>query len=219
MKLPYLESFGYYASCMILFNFIYLLRMMQEEILCKYGFDYGMNAAAKEFDGENKYIRITDIDDKSHKFLQEDLVSPDGNLEEKYLVKKNDLLFARTGASTGKSYLYNENDGKLYYAGFLIRVHVVNANSYFIYSQTLTSKYQTWLKIMSVRSGQPGINAEEYKNLPIILPPLPEQQTIAEVLSTADKEIDLLKSDIEQEKQKKKALMQLLLTGIVRVKL
>lgn len=41
MKLPYLESFGYYASCMILFNFIYLLRMMQEEILCKYNIDWG----------------------------------------------------------------------------------------------------------------------------------------------------------------------------------
>ena len=52
----------------------------------------------------------------------------------------------------------------------------------------------------------------------IFLPPLPEQQAIAEVLSTADKEIDLLKAEIEQEKLKKKSLMQLLLTGIVRVK-
>lgn len=50
------------------------------------------------------------------------------------------------------------------------------------------------------------------------LPPLGEQTAIAEVLSTADHEIDLLQQDIEQEKQKKKALMQLLLTGIVRVK-
>ena len=48
-------------------------------------------------------------------------------------------------------------------------------------------------------------------------PDINEQAAIAEVLSTADSEIDLLRKDIEQEKQKKKALMQLLLTGIVRV--
>ena len=50
------------------------------------------------------------------------------------------------------------------------------------------------------------------------MPPLGEQTAIAEVLSAADREIELLQQDIEQEKQKKKALMQLLLTGIVRVK-
>lgn len=50
------------------------------------------------------------------------------------------------------------------------------------------------------------------------IPDIKEQAAIAEVLSTADREIELLQQDIEQEKQKKKALMQLLLTGIVRVK-
>ena len=68
------------------------------------GFDYGMNAAAKEYDGKNKYIRITDIDDVSHKFNSIDLVSPNAELEEKYRVNEGDILFARTGASSGKSY-------------------------------------------------------------------------------------------------------------------
>jgi type I restriction enzyme S subunit len=49
------------------------------------------------------------------------------------------------------------------------------------------------------------------------LPPTEEQEAIAEILSTADKEIEILQKDLDQEKQKKKALMQLLLTGIVRV--
>lgn len=63
-----------------------------------------------------------------------------------------------------------------------------------------------------------NIAVDDFFNSKILLP-LPEEQTaIAEVLSTADREIDLLQQDIEQEKQKKKALMQLLLTGIVRVK-
>ena len=84
------------------------------------GFDYGMNAAAKSFDGNNKYIRITDIDEVSSQYLYDDVVSPDGELEDRYLVKENDILLARTGASTGKSYLYRNSDGKLYFAGFLI---------------------------------------------------------------------------------------------------
>ena len=66
------------------------------------GFDYGMNAAAKSFDGNNKYIRITDIDEVSSQYLYDDVVSPDGELEDRYLVKENDILLARTGASTGK---------------------------------------------------------------------------------------------------------------------
>ncbi|WP_270599210.1 hypothetical protein [Clostridium baratii] len=97
-------------------------------------FEYGMNSAAIDFDGENKYIRITDIDDESNKYKSDSLVSPEGNLDEKYLVKCNDILFARTGASVGKSYLYNEEDGKLYFAGFLIRGNVKERyNSKFIF--------------------------------------------------------------------------------------
>ena len=74
------------------------------------------------------------------------------------------------------------------------------------------------VKRMSAKNSVDSVRFDMISGMSIFLPPLQEQQTIAEVLSTADKEIDLLKSDIEQEKQKKKALMQLLLTGIVRVK-
>lgn len=67
-------------------------------------------------------------------------------------------------------------------------------------------------------SGVPRLNASTIGSVDIFAPEFPEQTAIAEVLSAADREIDLLRQDIEQEKQKKKALMQLLLTGIVRVK-
>ena len=67
-------------------------------------FEYGLNAAAKEFDGKNKYIRITDIDDDSREFLLSDLSSPDTCLDgmSKYLLSSGDIVFARTGASVGK---------------------------------------------------------------------------------------------------------------------
>lgn len=182
------------------------------------GFDYGMNAAAKEYDGKNKYIRITDIDDVSHKFNSIDLVSPNAELEDKYRVNEGDILFARTGASTGKSYLYDKKDGVLYFAGFLIRVHVLKDDPFFIYVQTLSSKYQNWLKKMSMRSGQPGVNAEEYKKLPILVPTLPEQNAITEVLFATDEELSLLKQQLENYKMQKQGLMQKLLTGQWRVK-
>ena len=80
-------------------------------------FEYGLNAAAKEYDGENKYIRITDIDDESREFKQEDITSPDTDLSsaENYKLSEGDILFARTGASVGKNYIYKASDGLVYY--------------------------------------------------------------------------------------------------------
>ena len=152
-------------------------------------FMYGMNTAATVYDGENQYIRITDIDERTRLFTPNPLSSPDGELEDKYLLEKGDILFARTGASVGKSYLYSEKDGKIFFAGFLIRLNVKTENPYFIFSQTLTEKYQKWVLTMSMRSGQPGINAEEYKLLPIALPSFEEQSEIAFFLSKIDERI------------------------------
>ena len=150
------------------------------------GFDYGMNAAAKSFDGNNKYIRITDIDEVSSQYLYDDVVSPDGELEDRYLVKENDILLARTGASTGKSYLYRNSDGKLYFAGFLIRANIYKHNSYFVFSQLHTLRYKKWISVMSARSGQPGINSQEYASFPVYTTSLQEEDKIATFLKLLD---------------------------------
>ena len=153
------------------------------------GFDYGMNAAAKSFDGNNKYIRITDIDEVSSQYLYDDVVSPDGELEDRYLVKENDILLARTGASTGKSYLYRNSDGKLYFAGFLIRANIYKHNSYFVFSQLHTHRYKKWISVMSARSGQPGINSQEYASFPVYTTSLQEEDKIATFLKLLDERI------------------------------
>lgn len=150
------------------------------------GFDYGMNAAAKNYDGVNKYIRITDIDEASSTYTDKDIVSPDGVLTDNYLVNNRDILLARTGASTGKSYLYKKSDGKLYYAGFLIRVNVTTHDPYFIFSQLHTHRYWRWVSIMSARSGQPGINSQEYSSFPIFTTSIEEESKIAKLLSLID---------------------------------
>jgi type I restriction enzyme S subunit len=153
--------------------------------------EYGMNAPAKEYDGSNKYIRITDIDEDTCTYKCDDVVSPNAQLEDKYKVRKNDILFARTGASTGKAYLYNEKDGLMYYAGFLIRGNVKPTyNAKFVFLQTQTQKYKKWVDIMSIRSGQPGINSQEYSGFKFHLPPLKvEQDKISTLFTLLDERI------------------------------
>lgn len=180
---------------------------------------YGMNSAATKFDGENRYIRITDIDDETHALLPNDVVSPSGELDDKYLVKKGDILLARTGASTGKSFLYHPKDGKLFYAGFLIKAHVLpSSDDYFIYSQTLTDRYWKWVKTASMRSGQPGINANEYASYSFAVPSLPEQRKIADFLSAVDAVIAAQQAEVDAWEQRKKGVMQKLFSQEVRFK-
>ncbi len=178
---------------------------------------YGMNSSAIKYDGKHKYIRINDIDESTHKFSPKPLTSPSGNTEEKYKLKSGDILLARTGASVGKSYLYNEKDGDVYFAGFLIKFFINKACSTFVYYQTLISTYDSWVKSISVRSGQPGINAEEYKLFKLPLPPLPEQEKIVEVLETWDGYIGELTKAIRLKKKFKKGLAEKLLTGKLRL--
>lgn len=178
---------------------------------CKFGdiatgFDYGMNAAAKPYDGQNKYIRITDIDEASSTYNNEDVVSPDGTLSENYVVNERDILLARTGASTGKSYLYRKSDGKLYYAGFLIRANVAEHNPYFVFSQLHTHRYWRWVSIMSARSGQPGINSQEYASFPIFTTTLIEENKISTLLSLIDERIATQNKIIEDLKLLKSAI-------------
>ena len=82
-----------------------------------------MNTPAISFNGIDKYIRITDIDENTHRFNVDNITSPKETNDD-YLLTEGDILFARTGASVGKTYIYNSNDGKIYYAGFLIKGHI-----------------------------------------------------------------------------------------------
>jgi len=182
--------------------------------------EYGINAPAVPYDKNlPKYIRITDIDDEGN-FSTEKITSVICETASDYSLKEGDILFVRTGATTGKAYLYKKDDGELVFAGFLIRFKIDDkiADKYFVWSYTKTTKYENWVRKVSQRSGQPGLNSNEYSSLLLPLPPLSEQKRIAEVLSTWDKAIQLTEQLIRQKEQRKKWLMQQLLTGMKRLK-
>lgn len=157
-------------------------------------FEYGLNAAAKEYDGENKYIRITDIDDNTHEFLTDNLTSPDIELTgaDNYKLTEGDILFARTGASVGKSYIYKNSDGLVYYAGFLIRARIKEEyDTEFVFQNTLTDRYNKYIAVTSQRSGQPGVNAQEYAEFEIKVPKKEEQTKIGTYFRNIDNLITL----------------------------
>ena len=174
-------------------------------------FEYGLNAASKEFDGKNKYIRITDIDDDSHDFNQKDITSPDIDLSNagNFKLKEGDILFARTGASVGKTYIYKSSHGLVYYAGFLIRARIKEEyNPEFVFQNTLTKGYQKFIKVTSMRSGQPGINALEYYQFESMVPEKAEQSKIGKYFRHLDNLITLHQRKLEKLKNLKKACLE-----------
>ncbi len=181
---------------------------------------YGIGAAAVDYDPQLfRYLRITDIDDEG-RFKSTSKKSVDDEGAKNYLLQEGDIVFARTGNTTGKTYLYDKKDGDLVFAGFLIRFQPCHGvlNSRFLKAIAETQYYWKWVKATSSRTGQPGINSEEYATLKIPLPPVVEQEKIAEILSTVDNKLDTLTTQKIQYQTLKKGLMQKLLTGEIRAK-
>ncbi|PZU93794.1 MAG: hypothetical protein DCF32_23025, partial [Leptolyngbya sp.] len=180
---------------------------------------YGINAAAVPYEGIlPAYIRITDISDDGH-FSPNKLVGVDHRDSSQYFLEEGDLVFARTGASVGKSYLYKPQDGKLVYAGFLIRLqpdpNILLPD--FLSQYVQTAAYWNWVQVMSMRSGQPGINGNEYGQLLVPIPSAEEQRAIAATLSDVDALIAALDKLIAKQRHLKTATMQQLLTGKKRL--
>ena len=124
-------------------------------------------------------------------------------------MKNGDILFARTGASVGKTYIYKQNDGLVYYAGFLIRARIkseINAN--FVFQNTLTQRYDKFVTISSQRSGQPGINAQEYSDFTIMIPNKSEQDKIADYFLNLDSLITLQQQELEKLENIKKSCLE-----------
>lgn len=167
--------------------------------------EYGANTPATKYNSEvGRYIRITDIDEFGN--LNNDIVSPEV-AEKKYLLQKGDLLFARTGATVGKTYLHEE--GKALYAGYLIKYRFTDAVlPDFVFAYTHSQEYYQWVELTQKVGAQPNISAKQYDGLKIIVPPIEEQKSFVALMHQADKSKFELKQAIEKIDKVMRALMQ-----------
>ena len=168
---------------------------------------YGYGASAKKYDGDVRYIRITDIDDSGE--LSDDFKSPD-NFDKKYLLNNGDILFARSGATVGKTFQFKEKYGKCIYAGYLIRL-IPNTDIVlpeYIFQFTKTCYYYSFIESTKKAVAQPNINAQEYGDLIINIPPLAKQRVFVIFIQYIEKTKSVIKQSLNQLETLKKAKMQ-----------
>lgn len=159
---------------------------------------YGVSESAKA-SGEYKLLRITDIQNNRVNWNSVPFTNFDKTKVSSYLLKKGDILFARTGGTVGKSYLVDECPTNSIFASYLIRVQP----SSLCYSQYIKRFFESpwyWDQIIDKAngSGQPNCNGTKLANLLIPLPPLSEQKRIVEKLEVLLGELDTIEQTKEQ---------------------
>lgn len=167
---------------------------------------YGIGAPAVPYQEDKlTYLRITDInDDGSLNFS--DLKSVDAEDAEKYILKENDIVFARTGNSTGRSYFYEKQHGTLVYAGFLIKFSLDpnKVNPRILKYYTHSKPYFDWVNSFDTGATRGNINAKTYGDMEIELPSRKVQDKIVSILSSLDRKIELnnkINADLEEMAQ------------------
>lgn len=167
---------------------------------------YGIGAPAVPYQEDKlTYLRITDInDDGSLNFA--DLKCVDAEDAEKYILKENDIVFARTGNSTGRSYFYEKQHGTFVYAGFLIKFSLDpnKVNPRILKYYTHSKPYFDWVNSFDTGATRGNINAKTYGDMEIELPSRKVQDNIVSILSSLDRKIELnnkINADLEEMAQ------------------
>lgn len=165
--------------------------------------EYGANASACPRKGVMpRYVRITDIRDNGT-LSEKEIVSLDSDDWRRYLLHDGDVLFARSGNTVGKTYIYRPGDGPCAFAGYLIRFQFRSGavDPWYVFGVTRTAYYRGWVESHKRVAGQPNINGQEYSGLLIPEPPQPLQQKfgklakeIEQVLTKADSAAEQLEA-------------------------
>ena len=167
---------------------------------------YGIAASAVPFSEDlYTYLRITDINDDGS-LNRSDLKSVADDNAEQYLLKPNDIVFARTGGSTGRNYFYDGTDGIFVYAGFLIKFSIDESkvNPKYIKYYCQSQEYKNWVHSFNTGSTRGNINAQTYANMPIPVPSRAQQDLLVKILSSLDDKIELnnkINTNLEQQAQ------------------
>ncbi len=174
---------------------------------------YGLNEPASESNqNDPRYVRITDITDEG--ILRDDTFkSIPQDIAKGYLLEEGDLLFARSGATVGKTFIYNHSWGVCCFAGYLIgfRANASKVSARYLYYFTKSSAYWNWLNSSFTKSTIQNASADKYKSLPVSVPNIESQREILNFLDGSCKRIDSLISKkqllIELLKEKRAAII------------
>ena len=149
---------------------------------------YGIGASAVPYSPElYTYLRITDINDDGT-LNKSDLKSVSDEKASDYLLKPNDIVFARTGASTGRNYFYDGTDGEFVYAGFLIKFSLdpSKVNPRYVKYHCQSQVYRDWIAAFNTGSTRGNINAQTLASMPISLPDRENQDRIVKILDSLE---------------------------------
>ena len=171
---------------------------------------YGIGASAVPYSPSlHTYLRITDINDDGT-LNKNGLMSLDDENADDYILQPNDIVFARTGNSTGRSYFYDGSDGKLVYAGFLIKFSLDSkkVNPRILKYYTHSKPYFDWVRSFDTGGTRGNINAKTYGDMPIVLPPRNLQDKIVSILKSLDDKIEVNRKINENLEQQAQALFK-----------
>lgn len=171
---------------------------------------YGIAASAVERKADlPTYLRITDIFDDGTLNLSE-LKSVDAPNSDKYILKPNDIVFARTGGSTGRNYFYDGSDGVFVYAGFLIKFSIdpEKVNPKYVKYYCRSKQYNDWVQSFNTGSTRGNINAQIFGNMEIPLPERKQQDYLVSILEPIDEKIRNNKQVNENLEQQAQAFFQ-----------
>ncbi len=193
-------------------------RVLQEPL------QYGANEAA-ELDDPSlpRFVRITDID-RTGRLRDDTFRSLPVDVAEPYILLVGDLLFARSGATVGRTFLYDATSGTCAYAGYLIRARVnrSKAEPKYIWYFSGTKSYMNWLRAVQIQATIQNVSAERYSRMPIPLPAVAEQKAIVTHLDYETGRIDELlgrvECNIERLREYRTALITAAVTGKIDVR-
>jgi len=184
---------------------------------------YGANEPSSHIDRDSpRYIRITDFDEKGH-LLEDTFRSLPYDVAKDYLLSDGDILFARSGATVGKTFQFRGYEGLACFAGYLIKAVPIEEIilSDFLYLFTKTQSYENWKNQIFIQATIQNIGANKYQLLDIPIPPISEQYEIIQYLGKKLSQIDMLEeiisSQISYYQEYRTSLISAAVTGKIDV--
>lgn len=181
---------------------------------------YGYTESANVAKIGPRFLRITDIQNDNVNWDLVPYCKIDDNIKSKYLLENGDFVFARTGATVGKSYLIDNLKEEAVYASYLIRIRFYDISfTKYVKYYFQTSNYWNQISENKVGIGQPNVNGTVLSNLKIPFPPLNEQRRIVEKIESEFAKIDEGLEHLEQAKVQIKQYRQSVLKSAFEGKL